>query len=117
VQPAPLQSAAHLKDTLVTTGRNLVTRKMDERGLTITALALRLGVSRKHLSNVLNRHAPLTEPFARKLAEELGVDANLLLTLRHHGRVVKPLSEIGPMPGVVLLYDPTEPMEDWWEDD
>jgi plasmid maintenance system antidote protein VapI len=115
VQSAPLQSAAHLKDTLVTTGRNLVTRKMDERSLSITALALRLGVSRKHVSGVLNGRAPLTEQFARQLAQALGLDADLLMTLRHRGRVPKPLSEVR-MPGVVLLSDPTEPMEHWWEE-
>ena len=44
----------------------------------MTALAATLGVSRKHLSNVLNGRAPLVEPLAHRLASAAEVDPVLL---------------------------------------
>ena len=53
------------KPVLLPVGRELVRRAMRARGLTVTALAAEVGISRKHLSNILNGHAPLVEPLAQ----------------------------------------------------
>ena len=43
-------------------GQRYLREKLAERGKTVTALAVELGVSRKHLSNILNGREPLLEP-------------------------------------------------------
>lgn len=105
-----------LKDSLLPHGRFLVERAMQERGLTVTGLALRLGVSRKHLSNILGARVPLGEDLAERLAVALDLDPEHLAILRHDGIVPPPLAEMKPMPGIEILADPTEPIEGWFGD-
>ena len=59
------------KDTLLPHGRLLIERAMHERDLSVSGLALRLGISRKHMSNVLGGKVPLGEGLADRLAAEL----------------------------------------------
>ena len=99
---------------LLPAGRELAMQATAERGLTISALALRLGLSRKHLSNVLHGHVPLTESLAEQIARALGLEGQELADLRHDGVTVAPLASIPPMP-IRVLADPTEPVEDWAE--
>jgi transcriptional regulator with XRE-family HTH domain len=101
------------KPVLLPVGRDLVRRAMRARGLGVTALAAKLGISRKHLSNVLNGRASLGEPLAHRLAEAAGVDPVLLgATIQAPRRV--PLARHGAMKGWIVSHgDLTEPMEGW----
>lgn len=103
-----------LKDSLLPHGRFLVERAMRERGLTVTSLALRLGISRKHLSNILGAKVPLGEGLTDRLAAELELVPEYLRVLRHDGIIPRGRSGGSPF-GVVLLGDPTEPVTDWFE--
>lgn len=104
-----------IKDALLPHGRFLVDRAMAERGLSVTAMALRLGVSRKHLSNILGGKVPLGEGLAERLALALDLDPTDMTILRHDGIVPPPLAAIKPM-AFEFLCDPTEPIEGWFED-
>jgi Cro/C1-type HTH DNA-binding domain len=55
------------KPILRPVGQRHLRNKMRERDTTVTALAKELGISRKHLSNVLNGHAPLIDPLLHRL--------------------------------------------------
>jgi transcriptional regulator with XRE-family HTH domain len=109
--PNPEQQA---KGTLLPVGREMAFRAMAERGLTITELAVRLGISRKHASNLLHGRVPLGDSMAERLAQALGFDEGELADLRHDGVIPPPLATIPPM-RIRLLADPTEPIEDWAE--
>jgi len=58
---------------LLAAGQNYLRKAMRERGITVTALANELGVSRKHLSNVLNGRAPLIDPLLHRLCRALSI--------------------------------------------
>jgi transcriptional regulator with XRE-family HTH domain len=112
----PALAAAKLdadKPVLLPVGCGLVRRAMQARGLSVTALAAQLGISRKHLSNVLNGRAPLVEPLLGRLAEAADVDPVLLgATIRAPRRV--PPARHGAMKGWIVAHgDLTEPMQDW----
>jgi transcriptional regulator with XRE-family HTH domain len=98
---------------LLPAGRELALGAMAARELNITKLALRLGISRKHLSNLLNGHAPLGNELAYRLEEAVRLDEGELADLRHDGVVIaQPLSTVPRVP-LRVLADPTEPIEDW----
>ena len=79
----------------------------------MTALAAQLGISRKHLSGILNGHAPLVEPLVHRLAEATGVDPVLLSATIRAPRPVPPALH-GFMKGWIVAHgDLTEPMEGW----
>jgi transcriptional regulator with XRE-family HTH domain len=111
-QPRP---APPLKDTLLPHGRFLVDRAMRRQGLSVTGLALKLGVSRKHISNVLGAKVPLGEGLAERLALALDLDPGDLVILRHDGVVPPPLESFKPMK-IEILGDPNEPIPGWFED-
>lgn len=48
---------------------------LDPAGITITAAAESLGVSRKHVSSIVNGHAAITADFALRLAAWLNTSA------------------------------------------
>ena len=50
-------------------GKTLKTLYLDELNMSIASLALRIGVSRKHLSNIVNCKVPVTVDVALKLAK------------------------------------------------
>ena len=101
------------KPVLLPVGRDLVRRAMQARGLSVTALAARLGVSRKHLSNVLNGHAPPSVALLRALGDASGVDPVLLFCLLEREPGPEP-ARYGSMKGTIeVLGDPTEPMQGW----
>ena len=101
------------KPVLLPVGRALVRRGMQARGLSVTALAAQLGVSRKHLSSILHGHAPLVEPLALRLAEVVEVDPVLLGATIRVPRRVSPARH-GAMRGWIIAHgDLTEPMEGW----
>lgn len=111
---AAARSMLPVKDGLLAVGRRLVDAAMGERGLSLTALSLQLGLSRKHVSNVLGGKVPLGEAMAERLAETLDLDAGELLDLRHDG-VAPPHWRMGTALGGVVLGEPTEPIPDWAE--
>ena len=79
----------------------------------MTALAKQLGISRKHLFNVLSGHAPLLEPLSARLGEALSVEPSFLGCLLGYGPEPEP-ARCGAMAGTIeVLADPTAPMEDW----
>jgi transcriptional regulator with XRE-family HTH domain len=111
----PALAAAKLQDkpVLLPVGRGLVRRAMQARGLSVTALATELGVSRKHLSNVLNGHASPSLALMLALGDATGVDPSLLICLLDRGRKSEP-ARYGSLKGTIeVLGDPTEPMEGW----
>ena len=67
--PAPWLDVA--KPVLLPVGRDYLRNEIRERDATVTSLAKAVGVSRKHLSNVLNGHAPLLEPLLGQLCQAL----------------------------------------------
>jgi transcriptional regulator with XRE-family HTH domain len=109
----PAAAVDQEKPVLLPVGRDLVRDGMRERRKTVAALAAELGISRKHLSNLLNGHAPLLEPLAGRLAEAAGVDPVLLgATIRAPRR--GPPARHGAMRGWIVAHgDLTETMEGW----
>lgn len=94
-------------------GQRYLRARLEEAGKTVTSLALELGVSRKHLSNVLNGRVPLMEPLIDRLARAAGADVDIIRIFRDRDRVVGP-SGYGALRGTMtILCDPTEPMTDW----
>ena len=111
--PAPDAAPEWRKPVLSEMARDVVRDAMRARGKTVTALAGELGISRKHLSNVLNGHAPLVDPLLRRLGEATGVSAELLLALLDYGRPPEP-APFGALRGWIVAHgDLTEPMEGW----
>jgi transcriptional regulator with XRE-family HTH domain len=109
------QSTSPVKDTLLPYGRFLVEQAMRRQGLSVTGLALKLGVSRKHMSNVLSGKVPLREDLAERLARALDLDSTDVIVLRHDGIVPPSLASFKPMT-IEILGDPTEPILGWFED-
>jgi transcriptional regulator with XRE-family HTH domain len=109
--------APELKGRLLPGGKEWVERRMAERGLTVTALALRLGISRKHASNLLNGQAPMSDEMTERLARALGLDPVLLGCMRHDGVVTFRPLPTSPTGRIQILGDIHEPIEGWFEDD
>jgi transcriptional regulator with XRE-family HTH domain len=94
-------------------GRDYLRKKMRERDTTVTALAEELGISRRHLSNVLNGRAPLLAPLLGRLFQALMIEPSFLVCFLDYGSEPEPAS-YGAMEGTIeVLADPTEPMEGW----
>jgi transcriptional regulator with XRE-family HTH domain len=111
--PAPATVLDVAKPVLLPVGRDLVRRAMRARALSVTALAEKLGVSRKHLSNVLNGRAPPSVALLRALGDAAGVDPVMLFCLLERAPGPEP-ARYGAMKGTIkVLGDPTEPMEGW----
>lgn len=52
---------------------------MKDYNLSVTALALKLGICRKHLSNIVNCKVPITTEIALKLAKAFNTSAQVWL--------------------------------------
>jgi transcriptional regulator with XRE-family HTH domain len=101
------------KPVLLPVAQELLRDALRARHTTVSALAAELGISRKHLSNVLNGHSPLTMPLLQRLGQTLGVEPELLVCLLDHGPESRP-DPYGFMPGWIVAHgDLTEPMEGW----
>jgi transcriptional regulator with XRE-family HTH domain len=111
--PAPAVTLNAEKPMLLPVGQELLRRAMEARGLSVTALAATLGVSRKHLSNVLNGHASPSLALLLALDDAVDVDAALLVSLLKRGRESE-RARSGAMKGWIIAHgDLTEPMEGW----
>ena len=94
-------------------GQRYLREKLAERGKTVTALAVELGVSRKHLSNILNGRVPLLEPLLGRLCRALLAAESIVHVLRDRGIREAP-DCYGCMRGsMIVLGDLTEPTTDW----
>ena len=112
----PALPAARLdvaKPVLLPVGRDYLRNAMRERHATVTSLAKAPGVSRKHLSNMLNGHAPLLEPLLGQLCQALMIEPSFLVCLLDYGREPEPAGYGAMEETIEVLADPTEPMEDW----
>jgi transcriptional regulator with XRE-family HTH domain len=109
----PLAKLGQHKPVLLPVAQELLRDALRARGKTVTALACELGISRKHLSNVLNGHAPVAVPLMQQLCDALGVEPELMVCLLDHGPEPRP-DPYGFMPGWIVAHDDlTLPMEDW----
>ena len=106
--------AMPVKDAILPSCRRILTDAMTARDLSVTGLGARLGVSRKHMSNVLGGRVPLGGELALRIADVLDLDADELLCLRHDGVVPRMHADLPPM-RVEILGDPNEPIPDWAE--
>ena len=111
----PAVKAVWQKPVLSSVGQVVLRDAMRARGKTVTALAADLGISRKHLSNVLNGRAPLIDPLLRRLCDAAGADAVLIFCLLDYDGPAEPRPDpYGFMPGRIVVHgDLTEPMEGW----
>lgn len=55
---------------------------LDPMGITITGAAEALGVSRKHISAIINGHASVTPDMAMRLAVALGTQPDIWINLQ-----------------------------------
>lgn len=115
MRAAPEGQIEQHKPILLPVGRDIVRKAMAARGLSVTALAAQLGVSRKHLSNVLNGRAPLVDSLLHRLGRALEIAPAVLACLLDDGVRPEPgQSSYGCLKGWILWHDDlTEPMEDW----
>jgi transcriptional regulator with XRE-family HTH domain len=115
MRAAPEGQIEQHKPVLLPVGRDYVRKAMAARGLSVTALAAELGISRKHLSNVLNGRAPLIDPLLHRLSSALQIPPSFLVCLLDDGVRPEPgQSSYGCMKGSIVWHgDLTEPMEDW----
>ena len=60
-------------------GKTLKLLYLEELNLSISALALKTGISRKHLSNIVNGKVPITVETALKLAKCFNTSAEVWL--------------------------------------
>lgn len=63
-------------------GEILSAHYLAPRNLTVSALAKQMGVSRKHVSDIVNERARVTPNFAVRLAYALGTSAALWINLQ-----------------------------------
>jgi transcriptional regulator with XRE-family HTH domain len=109
----PLAKREQDKPVLLPAAQELLRGAMRARSLSVTALAAKLGLSRKHISNVLNGHGPIAMPLMQQLCQALDIEPELLVCLLDHGPEPRP-DPYGFMPGWIVAHDDlTLPMEDW----
>ena len=103
------------KPVLRPAGQTYVRKAMAAHDKTVTALAAELGISRKHLSNVLNGRAPLIDLLFYELCRALLISPVFLVCLLDRGVQPEPSrSSYGCMKGSIVWHgDLTEPMEGW----
>ena len=111
VPPPSVAMLAH--NRLRPLGAAYLRRCLERRGATITAVAVELGISRKHLSNILGGRAALEEPLLTQLCRLSGADPALIRPL-----AVQPgppaSSGHGALAGSLqIVGDVTEPIGDW----
>lgn len=109
----PVAQLDHQVACLLSPGQDVVRAALRERGLTVTGLAAELGISRKHLSNLVNGRVPLVDPLRARLCTLLGIEPELMACLVHDGRTDAPAPH-GALKGTVVVSgDLTAPMEGW----
>lgn len=80
---------------------------MEPMGLTVSGLAAHLGISRKHLSRILNEHAGVTSGLALRLSRAFDTTPELWLNLQRKRdlweaeRNTPGLEDVTPLPAPV----------------
>lgn len=83
---------------------------MEPLNLTVTALAAHLGISRKHLSQVIHERACITSGMALRLARAFNTTPELWLNLQRKRdlweaeRETPGLKDVAPLPGLPEKY-------------
>lgn len=112
----PARRASELEHSiglLLPVGQDVLRAAIRSRGMTIAEFAADVGVSRKHLSNVLNGRVPLLDPLRDRLCRALDLEPELLVCLLDDGGRAEPAPH-GAMNGAIVRHgDLTEPGEDW----
>jgi transcriptional regulator with XRE-family HTH domain len=109
----PLAKPDPHSPALLPVAQELLREALCAKGKTVTAMAAELGISRKHLSNVLNGHAPPSFSLMQALGAAVGVAPALLVCLLDREPGPEP-APYGSMKGTIeVLCDATEPMEGW----
>ena len=106
----------HETPVLSAAGQNALRRVRERRGLPVGALAAELGISRKHLSQVLNGRAPLMGTLAARLPAALGLSPELVGALLKRPRTTaRPPIGRGCAKGMIEVReeDPTSPLPVW----
>lgn len=100
---------------LLPAGQAVLMKAIRARPTTVTAVADGLGVSRKHLSNVLHGRASLSGGLLHTLARAVGVSPDLLHALAAPSSSGPyPVVEPGYARGLIVDHgDLTEPMDGW----
>ena len=99
---------------LLPAGHALLASAIRARSTTVTAVADGLGVSRKHLSNVLHGRASVSGGLLHALARAVGVSPELIQALATPSLEPRPVVEHGYARGLIVRHgDLTEPMEGW----
>jgi addiction module HigA family antidote len=62
---------------------NLLKDEIEELGLTITEASNRLGITRKHLSNIIHERAGITTPVALAIEQHIGGKAEVWLGMQN----------------------------------
>ena len=63
-------------------GKVLKGLQLEPRGISITAFAAHIGISRNVLSNIINGKAPVTADMAVRFAKALDTDADIWLSMQ-----------------------------------
>ncbi len=99
---------------LLPAGQAVLMEAIRARATTVTAVADGLGVSRKHLSNVLHGRASLSGGLLHTLARAVGVSPDLLHALATPSSGPYPVAEPGYARGMIVDHgDLTEPIDGW----
>jgi plasmid maintenance system antidote protein VapI len=111
---AVLDTEKRVLGALTPHGQKLVRDMMARRGFTVAALADLLDVSRKHLSQVLNGHVPVTGRLATDLPTALGMPPSIFAVLLRD-RLDRRELDWGFAKDLILRMedDPTSPLPEW----
>lgn len=90
-------------------GRLLKLYYLDSRGITISALAQSTRMSRKHISSIVNGHAPITADMATRLAAALGTTAQFWLNLQNAVDLYDAAEELSADP-IELIRSQAQPL-------
>ena len=84
---------------------------MKPLGLTVTALAERLGISRKTLSTIINERAGVTPDMALRLARAFATTPGLWLNMQQHHDLWMAENAGGEWQKVEPIYAPPQQVE------
>ena len=101
---------------LTPAGQTWLRTRMSAETMTGVVIASRLGVTTKHMSQLLNGRVPMSDALADQIANILGVSATPLKAMRFDGHPARIEFPAKPTGDVTFGsgYEPDEPMEGWW---
>jgi len=87
------------ENTPIPPGRLLVSDFLEPRRLSIKALADQIGLTRKHLSNIVHGHVRVTPSTAARLARALGTSPALWINLQSALDILEAEREVRELAG------------------